>query len=326
MSIRATPWKAPAACCRIDVVIAETSVAMARGRAAFGVRRLLAAAFLMLPVVAYAQSLTLKPFKDELFGYPGILSSQDGGSYLIVDYNEARDIDRRDQIPERRVKGTYVSTAVRKVQKDLTLKTDAGTIKHFAVGKTEGARIITIYLHGQGGSRKQGVNDHTFGGNFNRIKSLVVAAGGLYLSPDFDSFDEQGATQVAAMLSIYAKASPAAPIFLACGSMGGAICWNLARGPEMAKRLGGLLLLGSMWNENFLTSAAFERRVPLFLGHGSLDTVFPIQHMEEFYRSIRRKAPDYPVRMVRFETGSHGTPIRMTDWRETINWMLSATR
>jgi len=29
-------------------------------------------------------------------------------------------------------------------------------------------------------------------------------------------------------------------------------------------------------------------------------------------------------RFVRFETGTHGTPIRMTDWRETLNWMLSA--
>jgi hypothetical protein len=28
---------------------------------------------------------------------------------------------------------------------------------------------------------------------------------------------------------------------------------------------------------------------------------------------------------VRFETGTHGTPIRMTDWRETLNWMLAVS-
>jgi hypothetical protein len=33
--------------------------------------------------------------------------------------------------------------------------------------------------------------------------------------------------------------------------------------------------------------------------------------------------PDYPVRFVRFETGTHGTPIRMVDWRAVLNWMLS---
>ena len=56
---------------------------------------------------------------------------------------------------------------------------------------------------------------------------------------------------------------------------------------------------------------------------GSRDSVFPIEKMEAFYRSVRKAAPGYPIRMVRFETGSHGTPIRMTDWRETINWMLA---
>ena len=39
-----------------------------------------------------------------------------------------------------------------------------------------------------------------------------------------------------------------------------------------------------------------------------------ITHLTEF---------GYPARFVRFETGTHGTPIRMTDWRETLNWMLS---
>ena len=27
--------------------------------------------------------------------------------------------------------------------------------------------------------------------------------------------------------------------------------------------------------------------------------------------------------LVRFETGTHGTPIRMTDWRDILNWMLA---
>jgi pimeloyl-ACP methyl ester carboxylesterase len=88
----------------------------------------------------------------------------------------------------------------------------------------------------------------------------------------------------------------------------------------------GLLLLGSLWDEKFLSSAAFQRKVPVYLGQGSGDTVFPVEHVETFYRMIRSKAPGYPVRMVRFESGSHGTPIRMTDWRETINWMLSTRR
>ena len=111
-------------------------------------------------------------------------------------------------MPERRVKRAYVSLGVRSEQQDLKLKTSAGEIRHYAVGTTEGASIITIYLHGQGGSRKQGVDDFTFGGNFNRIKNLMADNGGLYLSPDFSDFGDEGAAEVAALIAHYASASP----------------------------------------------------------------------------------------------------------------------
>jgi hypothetical protein len=273
-----------------------------------------------------AAALTLKPFKDELFEYPALLSSELGGSYRVVDYRELRDINARDQVPERRVHAQYVSTGVRKVQRDLVLKTDAGALRHVAVGRLEGAGIITLYLHGQGGSRKQGVDDFTFGGNFNRIKNLMAQNGGLYLSPDFSDFGDTGAAQVAALIEHYADKSPGAKIFVACGSMGGALCWKLASRKDTGAGIDGLLLLGSLWDESFFSSPAFKRKVPVFFGQGSKDPVFPVEKQEAFFRSILARSPGYPARFVRFETGTHGTPIRMTDWRETLNWMLSVTR
>lgn len=275
--------------------------------------------FLALP----ANAADLAPFKDQLFAYPAVLSQTDGGDYLVVDYKEARDINARDEVPERRVKSGYVALGVRKVQKDLVLSTPAGDIRHVAVGRSEGAKIITIYLHGQGGSRKQGVDDFTFGGNFNRIKNLMADNDGLYLSPDFPDFGDGGATQIAALIDHYAGQSPGARLFIACGSMGGGLCWKLAADKAVAGRLSGLLLLGSHWDDAFLSSPAFKRKVPVFFGQGSKDKVFPVEKQEAFYRSIRQKSPGYPTRFVRFETGTHGTPIRMTDWRETLNWMLS---
>ena len=184
---------------------------------------------LFMPFLTHqASAQALEPFKDKLFAYPGILSSEAGGDYLVVDYDEMRDINKRDQVPERRVRGAYVSTGVRKVQKDLVLKSDAGAIRHFVVGRTEGARYITLYLYGQGGSRKQGINDFTFGGNFNRIKNLMAANDGLYLAPDVSDFGDRGTAEVAALIEHYGGRSPGAKIFIACGSMGGAICWRLA--------------------------------------------------------------------------------------------------
>ncbi len=270
-----------------------------------------------------AQALELASQKDRLFAYPAVLSSSDGGAYRVVDYREMRDINGRDAVPERRVDGRYISTGVRRAQQDLALQTKAGTVRHVAVGKTEGASAIVVYLHGQGGNRRQGVDDFTFGGNFNRIKNLMAKSGGLYLSPDFSDFEARGAQEIAALIAYYAERSPGARVFVACGSMGGALCWRLAQDRVTADRLGGLLLLGSMWNDAFLQSPAFAERVPVFFGHGSEDRVFPVGNQEAFFRKIRSSAKGYPVRFVRFESGTHGTPIRMSDWRETLNWMLA---
>ena len=79
-----------------------------------------------------------------------------------------------------------------------------------------------------------------------------------------------------------------------------------------------------MSDEAFPRAPAFKRKVPVFFGHGSRDPVFPVERQEAFYRSLHAIKGGYPARFVRFETGTHGTPIRMTDWRETLNWMLSA--
>jgi predicted peptidase len=278
---------------------------------------------LFLPLAASAQATTLRPFKDELFAYPATLSSKDSGDYRVVDYSEARDINQRDEVPERQVKRAYVSLGVRSAQKDLKLNSSVGELRFYAVGRAEAASVITIYLHGQGGSRKQGVDDFTFGGNFNRIKNLMVGNGGLYLSPDFSDFDDKGAAEIAALIEHYAAASPDAKLFIACGSMGGYLCWKLAADQRIGQRLSGLLLLSSIFDETYRTTAAYKRKVPVFFGHGSKDKVFPVYGQEASYRTLRGAKGGYPARFVRFETGTHGTPIRMTDWRETLNWMLS---
>src|SRR5262245_875888 len=227
---------------------------------------LLAAVFVAAPVLARAAELA--PFKDDLFAYPATLSSADGGDYRVIDYREMRDINERDEVPERRVKRDYVSLGVRREQQDLKLQSDVGDVRFYAVGKQEGAAIITVYLHGKGGSRKQGVDDFTFGGNFNRIKNLMADNDGLYLSPDFSDFDDHGAAEVAALIDHYAAASPNAKLFVACGSMGGYICWKLAENDQIAGRLSGLLLLGSVYDDNFKATAAFKRKIPVFFGHG----------------------------------------------------------
>lgn len=287
--------------------------------------RSLVFAALLAPFLAQpAMAELLSPFKDRLFFYPALLARTDNGRHVTVDYREERDINGRDEIPERRVRATYVDLGVRRAQRDLVARTDTGNIPHMAVGSPDNARFIVVYLHGQGGSRRQGMDDFTFGGNFNRIKNLAVRNGGLYLTADFPDFGAAGARHVAGLIGAYAARSPGAPVFIACGSMGGGLCLLLADDADVASRLGGLILLGSHRDDGFLASHAFKRRTPVFFGHGGNDRVYPVARQEAFFRLILKRAPDYPARFVRFETGSHGTPIRMSDWREILNWMAGS--
>ncbi|MCG8600816.1 MAG: hypothetical protein MI807_11785 [Verrucomicrobiales bacterium] len=291
--------------------------------------RVCAIVFFLFPIISsgLAQSTSsfqLVPWKDEMFRVPDVLESRHDGDFLILDYRSARDINGRDAIPEKQAKPERVSTEINNVQQDLKLKTRAGAIKHFAVGKTEGASVIVVYFHGKGGSREQGVDDGTFGGNFNRIKNLAVRSGGLYLVPDIASFTGRGAKQIHAMLMHYSARSPGAPIILSCGSAGGRLCYQLARKEDLAPRLGGMIFLGSFPDNPLIGSAAWKSRVPIYIGHGSRDWVSYLSKMEALYLRIREVSPDYPIKFERFESGTHGTPIRMIDWRKTINWMLTA--
>jgi dienelactone hydrolase len=281
------------------------------------------AALILILFGGSASAAQIAPYKDSLFAYPDILKTDDNGNYVVVDYNEMRDINGRDQIPERRVKQTYVSMQAKRSQKDLVVTTDAGASKVMAVGALDDASVIVIYLHGQGGNRQQGMNDFTFGGNFNRLKNLLNENDGLYLSPDFSDFGDKGLNEISSLIGYFKAESPQARLIVACGSMGGQLCWRLANNTAASKNISGLILLGSLWDDGFFGSPAFKHRIPVFFGHGSRDPVFSINNQEAFYRKIRAQVPGYPVKFHRFESGNHGTPIRMTDWRLVLNWMLS---
>lgn len=272
---------------------------------------------------APAHAFELKPFKDRLFAYPDILESRDGGAYIVVDYDEMRDINKRDKTPERRVRRPYVDLMPRRRQADQTFKTDAGEIKFIAVGNAKGAKIVTVFVHGRGGDRKLGANDYSFGGNFNRIKNLMARNSGIYIAPDGDELDDAAADRIRLLLQAVMRQLPGARLVLACGSAGGAICHAMAKDDAISGRLAGIALLGSFGDEGFIGSPAWQYQVPLFIAHGSADSVIPFQTAESFYHAVRQ-TPGYPVRLVRFETGGHGTPIRMTDWRDMINWMLAS--
>ncbi len=319
-----------------------------RARAAAGILRtkpvisVLAALFLaVLPVLSACQTSDalssaaneatgrrtpagpLPEFKDALFAYRKPLEVRDGGSYLVVPYDELKDINQRDEMPVRKVHSRYIRRLPASAERDFTYASGENELGVLGAGKLDAAaRLTVVYLHGRDGNRKWGFDDERFGGNFNRLKNLVAAAGGAYLSPDFSGFEARGAADIAALIA--ARAGKIGPVILACGSLGTKICWALADDAGIRKNLAGIVVLGGFPDRNFLRAAysGAVKPVPVYIAHGSRDPVYAVEAMEDFYNALNVKS--YPVRMTVFDTGNHGTPVRMVDWRSAINWLLSA--
>ncbi len=282
--------------------------------------RCLIAAVLFSSVVGTVEAQTLQPYKDALFDYPRILREDDGGDFRVVDYQELRDINGRDQIPERRVKRAYVSLGVKSSQVNETLELGDRSLDVTRVGSDRGAAFTVIFIHGRGGDRRLGANDFSFGGNFNRLKNLAVGNGGTYYTPSVRSFDAAGVADIAALIRFAAERSNGRPVVLSCASMGSFICWGISRDSQATAALGGMMVMGGVADPAFPESAAYKAGLPMFFSHGSDDSVYPAEAQLGLYRSLRGK--DYPARFVLFQTGSHGTPVRMTDWRDALNWIL----
>ncbi len=278
-----------------------------------------------MTTAVFGESISVRPHKDKLFAYPSVLESQDGGAFLRIDYRKERDIDRRDQVPQIRAHRNYVSLRPKRQQRAITIRGSNIAVEAYEVGPSRKARFAVIFIHGRGGDRRLGVKDWTFGGNFNRLKNLTVKSGGVYYAPTIPSFDGTGLNYLKTLVTYIRHTAPNAPVILACGSMGSRLCWKGSNDPGISSRLAGIVILGGTGDEAFLRSAAFHAGVPVLLAHGSLDTVYDWRGQHALYRRVRYASSEgiYPIRFVLFQTGSHGTPIRMVDWRETLNWMFA---
>lgn len=279
------------------------------------------AVFVAVFATVQASALELKPFKDALFAYPQILASEDNGDFITVDYQEMRDINGRDSVPEREVKGDYVSLGVRWKQDFEEIEAGGRAIEIFRAGRLKNAAFAVIFIHGRGGDRKLGANDKRFGGNFNRLKNLAVDNGGVYLAPSVRSFDADGAGEIAGLIAAVRAQAPKAKIVLSCASMGSFICWSIARDAGTVAQLSGMMVMGGVTDPDFKASAAHQAKLPLFFSHGSRDSVYKSEQQVAAYKAL--KSEGYPTRFVLFQTGSHGTPVRMTDWRDSLNWIFS---
>ncbi|MEM1365501.1 MAG: alpha/beta hydrolase [Pseudomonadota bacterium] len=289
----------------------------------FSIPLYLTSAFVLcLLFPANAHALEFGPVKDRLFAYAQQIEASPDGSFRRFAYDELRDVNGRDTVPGRRAKRQYMLRVPGGV-KQRRQATPAGRIPYMQAGAApEKARLLMVYIHGNGGNLKQGVDTRTFGGNFGRAMTLVAKAGGRYVSPGFSDFGATGAAQISALLADQRAANRDAKIVLACGSQGSLLCWRLAREPSTTGLMDGLVLLGGTGDADYLRArrAAEVASIPIVFAHGSRDPVFDWQAVRAQADALG--AAGGRVRMDLFDGGIHGTPIRMIDWRDTLNWMF----
>lgn len=281
----------------------------------------LAASFGASSASAQVSDGPLKPYKDSLFSSQTVLEQADGGRFQVLDYQELRDINDRDEIPERRVKRSYVTPIARKAQALETVQAEGRSFEVGRAGLASGQAFTVIFIHGRGGDRRLGMNDYSFGGNFNRLKNLAIENGGTYYAPSVKTFDAEGVADVAALISYTRQQSSGRPVILACASMGSFICYGINRNPQVVANLKGMALLGGAPDPELPTSAAAKAKLPIWFTHGSNDSVYKANDQISIYRQLLKAGQ--PVRFSMYQTGSHGTPVRMSDWRAILNWILS---
>jgi hypothetical protein len=266
-------------------------------------------------------NLEFAPFKNELFEYLFLHEEKFSGDFLTVDYSMQRDLMERDAIPEDKAKDEYINL-LPEFEQELSLNGKKYLQMQSTNIDASKKTPLVIYIHGGGGDRFQGFNDGSFGGNFNRIKNLMFVNNGIYITPDIYDFNQGGTNTVLDIIKKKKSEFSNLEVYIACGSSGGNICWSLANKKGSESWLRGILLLGSMTNEKYLQENLWKN-IPVYIGHGTRDPIMSYTAPIDFFTRLKQKKTDYPIKIHIFATGTHGTPIRMTDWHMIISWMQS---
>nr|AIA13634.1 Unknown Function [uncultured bacterium] len=201
-----------------------------------------------------------------------------------------------------------------------------GKLLTYEVGNPDDkdCKWATIWLHGATPQRGDlGVIDNIFGGAFNRMKHLAQENHGLYYSPYLNDFGSEDKVAISALIKrIRTTTCPKGKIIVSCGSAGTSVCWDLASDKDIVKDISGLVLIGSAGgpNGNLKDTEAVKARIPILFAQGERDHP---DYWKDLVSQLHRSDPDYPIRFVLYQSGGHMTPLRMLDWRETMNCMLT---
>ncbi|MGH1468817.1 MAG: alpha/beta hydrolase [Bdellovibrionales bacterium] len=273
--------------------------------------------FISFGITQAAFSQSLSSFKNSAFSHERVLESRHNRAFQVIDYDEMRDVNGRDEIPVKRA----LPSRVELLPENYYIKTRIAGVSTHQAGAINSASFAVIFIHGAGGNKDLGFDDWTFSGNFNRLKNLTVRNKGVYLSPTA-RLNSSGANAIGRMIKRLHHQNSQMKIVLSCGSAGGLVCWTLAKSSEYSKLLSGLVFLGTAVNMPEENIPYIDDQKPIIFAHGSKDSVLPWQHLKQSFDEIRASYQNYPIKYFLYNGGIHGTPIRTIDWREGLNWIF----
>jgi hypothetical protein len=264
--------------------------------------------------VKHPPPFRFQPLAGDTFPDLTVRASDFGGDLTRFAYVPAAVSDQSAQ--------ALIASIPAAAQQELTFQEAGRTFKYSAVGDlTKPAKAILVYVHGFAADRSQGIEEKKFGGNFARLTRLIAANGAIYLSPDFSGFGREAETEIAGLVADYAGRSPGAPVFIACVSMGGSLCWRLAEDADASSPLRGILVFGAPVDRAFLKHVA-ANPLHVYVGIGTKDAFASWKSADGFFHDVKSAAADYPIRLAIFDQGEHATAVRLTDWVQVLNWML----
>lgn len=275
-----------------------------------------------------------KTQKDHMFSYEKpyhicndpikVAGCENQCSYMKIFYDEMKHVNGRDEIPVVKALPERVDlTGIEK--REVSIYHAGGQMLTYEIGsvKDKDCKFSVVFVHGAAPQKGElGVNDDMFGGNFNRLKHLAADNNGLYYSPSIN-FDSTGEKGIKALLEhIQKKSCPNSKVVIACASAGSEVCWKLAQSDDAVKNLSGIMLVGGADTLDYdvTKSKAFQNRIPIMILHGEKDGY---SSHEEIYSKLIKADANYPARFVLFSKGGHGTPIRMIDWKDSLNCIFS---
>lgn len=263
--------------------------------------------------------------KDDLFKYQWwILETYINWWIKLIDYSEKRDIEDRDIIDVDRVYDKYVEKINDKNKNDIFINTPYGWTNYWEVKdnniKNENIELIVLYFHGAWWNRHQWVNDYTFWWNFNRIQNLMIKNNGVYISPDFKDFEWKWTVEMQILIYHLLKKYPNWKLIISWASSGWTILWNIVNKSEkkLVDKISGLLLIWSVTNSKY----NINNRIPIYIWHWTKDSNISYKPLFSYYNEIKKQNSIYPIKIELFKNWVHWTPIRMINWRDSINWIL----